>query len=196
MNSVLRDELLAMQQRDHDTRAELLAGGRLYGDYAEQMQAVHNANAERLAAIIAVHGWPGRSLAGEDGARAAWLIAQHAIGTPGLQRGFRDRLAAAVAAGEATARQLAYLGDRIRFNEQRPQRYGLVLDWNAAGELDCALEDPERVDEWRAAIGLPPFAEDRARHRAAVAAEGGRCPEDYDAYRARARDWARRTGWL
>ena len=33
-----------------------------------------------------------------------------------------------------------------------------------------------------AAIGLPPFAEDLVRHRAAVAAEGGHCPEDYAAY--------------
>src|SRR3954453_2080197 len=32
----------------------------------------------RLAAIIAAVGWPGRSLVGEDGADAAWALAQHA----------------------------------------------------------------------------------------------------------------------
>lgn len=196
MNTGLRDTLLAMQRRDTETRERLLAAGRLYGDYAVEMQAVHNAHAERLAALIAEHGWPGYTLAGEDGARAAWLIAQHAIGTPDLQRGFLRELAAAVERHEASALQLAYLTDRIRFNEQRPQRYGLVLDWNAAGELDCALEDPSQVDAWRAAVGLPPYAEDLARHRAQVVAEGGHCPADYDAYRARASDWARRTGWL
>jgi hypothetical protein len=196
VNTELHDELLAMQRRDTGTRERLLAEGRLYGDYAFEMQRVHRDNAERLAALIAEHGWPGRTLVGADGARAAWLIAQHAICTPALQRGFHAQLESAAARDEATLLQLAYLTDRIRFNEQRPQRYGLVLDWNADGELDCTLEDPEQVDARRAAVGLPPYAEDLARHRAAVAAEGGRCPDDYDAYRARARDWARRTGWI
>lgn len=196
MNTELRDTLLSMQRRDTELRDRLLAEGRLYGDYAAEMQQVHRDNAERLAALIAGHGWPGTALVGVDGARAAWLIAQHAICTPALQRGFHAQLAAAVDRGEAPSRQLAYLTDRIRFNEQRPQRYGLVLDWNATGELDCELEDPERVDARRAAVGLPPFAGDLARQRAAVAAEGGRCPGDYAAYRARALDWARRTGWL
>ncbi|MEZ5540582.1 MAG: DUF6624 domain-containing protein [Pseudomonadota bacterium] len=196
MDAALREELLDLQRRDGATRARLLAAGRLYGDYAEEMQQVHRRNAERLAAIVAAQGWPGRTLVGTDGARAAWQIAQHAICTPALQRGFHVQLTAAVAAGEATPLQLAYLTDRIRFNEQRPQCYGLVLDWNAAGELGCVLEAPAGVDARRAAVGLPPFAEDLARQRAAVAAEGGTCPAEYAAYRARATAWAHRTGWL
>ena len=196
MNHALLEELLALQQRDTDTRSRLLAEDRLYGDYAEEMQQVHRANAERLAHIIAVHGWPGRTLVGTDGAGAAWLIAQHAICTPDLQRGFLAHLESAVAQGEAPPRQLAYLMDRIRFNEERPQRYGLVLDWDADAQLNCTVEDPEHLDARRAAVGLLPFAGDLARHRAAVAAEGGHCPEDYAAYQARRRAWARHVEWV
>jgi hypothetical protein len=196
MNRALLDQLLAMRQRDSDTRSRLLSAGRLYGGYAEEMQQVNREHAEQLARIIAVHGWPGHTLVGEEGARAAWLIAQHAIGSPDLQRGFLVQLETAVASGEAPPRQLAYLTDRIRFNEERPQRYGLVLDWDADGQLTCAVEDPAQLDARRAAVGLPPFAEDLAQHRQAVAAEGGRCPDDVAAYQASRRAWARRAGWI
>jgi len=196
MNHALLEQLLALQQRDTDTRNRLLAEDRLYGDYAEDMQQVHRDNAERLARLIAVHGWPGLALVGETGARAAWLIAQHAICTPDLQRAFLAQLETAVANGDAPPRQLACLTDRIRFNEERPQCYGLVLDWDADGQLNCTVEDPAQLDARRAAVGLPPFAGDLARHRQAVAAEGGRAPPDPAAYRARRRAWAREVGWI
>jgi hypothetical protein len=36
--------------------------------------------------ILSTRGWPGWTLAGEDGAAAAWLLAQHADGDPVRQR--------------------------------------------------------------------------------------------------------------
>jgi hypothetical protein len=70
--------------------------------------------------------------------RAAWLFAQHASHHPDLQRKFLGLLRDAVAAGEAPPRHLAYLEDRW---EPHP------------------IEDPEHVDERRAAVGLRPLAE-------------------------------------
>ena len=194
-NQVLRDGLEAMAARDRETRARLLAEGALYGDYAEVMARVHRENAEALAALVAAHGWPGIALVGLEGCRAAWLVAQHAIATPALQRRFLACLRQAAEAGDVPRRQWAMLEDRIRFNEGRPQRFGTVLDWNDDGELDCEIEDAERVDERRAAVGLPPFAEALAAHRAEVAAEGGAAPDDLADYRRRAENWARETGW-
>ena len=52
MNQQLLDELLAMAKRDSETRARLLAAGKLYGDYAEEMQRVHKENAKRLDEIV------------------------------------------------------------------------------------------------------------------------------------------------
>ncbi|MCB1910089.1 MAG: hypothetical protein KDH15_22220 [Rhodocyclaceae bacterium] len=185
----------AMAARDRETRSRLLEQGALYGDYAVAMERVHRENAEALAALVAAHGWPGRSLVGVEGCRAAWLVAQHAICTPDLQRRFRACLRQAADAGEVPERQWAMLDDRIRFNEGRAQRYGTVLDWNEDGELACTLEDPAAVDLRRRSVGLPPFAEALAAHRAEVAAEGGGPPEDLADYRRRAELWARRTGW-
>src|SRR5688500_3614206 len=86
MNAALRDELVAMAGEDRRVRDHLAAGGALPDGYHPAMQTVHHRNAARLAAIIEEHGWPGRGLAGDDGARAAWLVLQHAIAHPALQR--------------------------------------------------------------------------------------------------------------
>lgn len=67
-------------------RARLVKDGTLFMGYAEKMEAVHVQNAQDLQAIIDDVGWPGQRLVGEDGAKAAWFIAQHAIGLPTFQR--------------------------------------------------------------------------------------------------------------
>lgn len=196
MDEGLRAVLEGLRQRDIETRERLRKEGRLYGSYDEEMQRVHVENANALNRIVSVHGWPGISKVGVEGCQAAWLVAQHAICTPELQRRFLSVLAEAAGSGDAPQKQVALLTDRIRFNEGKPQVYGTVLDWNENGELGCELEDPEHVDERRAAVGLPPFHHSLKEHRAAVAAEGGRPPADYKAYKKAAARWAKQVGWL
>ena len=82
MNIPLQDELVATAEEDQRVRAELAADGSLFGGYHERVKAVHDENAARLVEIINRHGGPGRGLVGEDGARAVWLVLQHAIGHP------------------------------------------------------------------------------------------------------------------
>jgi hypothetical protein len=102
----------------------------------------------------------------------------------------------AVESGDVPKRLLACLTDRIRFNENKPQLYGTVLDWNEMGELTCELEDPANVDARRREVGLPPFEEDLAKHREEVEREGGKAPENYADHRRKGREWARRVGWI
>lgn len=196
MNERLLHELLAMQRRDFETRSRLQREGKLYGGYADEMQQVHRENAEKLDGIISKHGWPGVALVGIEGCRAAWLIAQHAICTPDLQRKFLVLLSEAVRQADAPQQQLAFLTDRIRFNEMKPQVYGTVLDWNERGELACDIEDPSGLDSRRKAVGLRPFQEDLKRHRSEIRAEGGRPPPDFDEYRRKRDAWAKRVGWI
>jgi hypothetical protein len=88
---------------------------------AERMEAarVDVANTDQLRAIIAEHGWPGRMLVGDEGAEAAWLIAQHADHQLDFQREALALLERAVNDGDAPASHLAYLTDRVRMNEGR-----------------------------------------------------------------------------
>ena len=196
MNQQLLEELVALKQRDTETRSRLLKEGKLYGDYASEMQQVHRDNANRLDQIVAKYGWPGISLVGLEGCRVAWLIAQHAICTPELQRKFLIFLAKASASGDAPKRQVALLTDRIRFNENKPQIYGTVLDWNENGELSCEVEDPINLDVRRKVMGLPPFQEALEKHKRDVESEGGQPPADFMEYKRKAREWAKIVGWV
>ncbi|MFQ5741854.1 MAG: DUF6624 domain-containing protein, partial [Acidobacteriota bacterium] len=170
----LRAELLAMAEEDAQIRSKLLADGSLFkGDYDPHMEQAHRRHAERLEMILAHHGWPGRSLVGSDGAEAAWLILQHAIAIPELQRSALPLLRRAVAEREAEPLHVAYLEDRIAFFEGRPQRYGTHFDWDAGGELSPhPIADADQVDVRRAEVGLPPLAEQIKSMRQRSAAEG------------------------
>ncbi len=197
MNQALLDELLALKQRDMDTRSRLVREGRLYDGYADEMQQVHRKNAHRLTELVAQHGWPTVPKVGLEGCRAAWLIAQHSICTPDLQRRFLVLVSEAAARGEVPRPQVAFLTDRIRFNEDKPQVYGTVLDWDDKGELSCIVEDPANVDARRREMGLPVMCEDdMAAYRREVESEGGRPPADFAQARRKRLEWARSVGWI
>jgi hypothetical protein len=192
----LHEELLAMAGEDGAMRERLVADGSLFDGYNPLMAIVHRRNGDRLSEIVEAHGWPGRSLVGEDGADAAWLVLKHAIGDPGLQRRCLPLLELAAAGGEIPPWHFATLLDGIRFYEGRPQVYGSMFDWDENGELaPWPIEDADEVDQRRALVGLPPLAEQIQSVRMAAGAEGDRRPADPAARRREADEWARSVGW-
>jgi hypothetical protein len=194
MNDELRERLIALAANDEAVRSRLAADGTLFDGYHPEMQVVHEANAAALEALIAEHGWPTEALAGDDGAEAAWRIVQHAIGLPDFQRACLARIVAAADAGEIPAWQPAFLGDRIRTFEGRPQVYGTQFDWDEQGLMSpLPIEDPDNVDVRRTEIGLAPLAEATERHRRESGSEPR--PEDLAARRREAHAWAVKTGW-
>ena len=192
MNEELRKKLLAMQSEDARVREELAATGELFDGYHPVMEQVHLKNAAELGRMIDAHGWLGKSLVGADGAEAAWLVAQHAISLPEFTRKCLRLIQQAVAANEAEPYQAAYLRDRICFFENRPQRYGTHSDWNGAGVMEVwTLEDEEKVNENRAAVGLPPL-ENLTRENEETRENK---PENYAERQAGFDAWAKRVGW-
>jgi hypothetical protein len=157
IHEALRCELVAMRAEDMRVRAELVASNELGGAYVPRMEAVHVKNAARLRELIDRHGWPAEDIAGKDGAEAAWLIAQHAIGEPEFQRRALQWMHECAAEGRIPAWHAAYLEDRIAMLEGRPQRFGTQwLDDPRDGRVrPWRLADPERVNELRAGVGLP-----------------------------------------
>ncbi|OKJ03282.1 DUF6624 domain-containing protein [Kitasatospora sp. CB01950] len=157
----LAAELTAMAAADHE--AVRLANS---ADPGEQLawRRLTVRHADRLGEVMEVHGWPTAELVGEDAARAAWLIAQHADRQLDVQRRALGLMERAVCAGAASPGELAFLRDRTLVNEGRKQVYGTQI----AGVRDGApvpwpCEEPERMDERRAEVGIPPFAEYVAR---------------------------------
>src|SRR6478672_11492777 len=124
VKEALRQELVDMRSEDLSVREELLESGQLGGTYVPRMEAIHVKNAARLRELIDQHGWPAEDIAGKDGAEAAWLIAQHAVGEPDFQRQVLRLVTECATAGRIPAWHVAYLEDRIAMYEGRPQRYG------------------------------------------------------------------------
>ena len=77
-----------------------------------------------------------------------------------------------VAAGQAQPSDFAYLTDRVRTGRGEPQRYGTQFATGLDGVMRPAeLEDPARVDQLRASVGLPPLAEYAEQLREAYGGE-------------------------
>jgi hypothetical protein len=190
-----RLDLLAAAERDLETRARLARSGALFEGYHPEMEAVHLANAALLEEVFDAVGWPGRRRFGDDGAGAAFLVLQHAISRPDLQRRGLALLLEAAPEGEANPLDAAYLADRIAVFEGRPQLFGTQFDWTDGQLSPAPVAEPETLDARRASVGLPPMAETVAQMRVRAAEEGDTGPADMGARQAAFEAWARKVGW-
>jgi hypothetical protein len=188
--------LIAAARADLETRTRLARSGELFRNYHPEMEKLHLENAALLERAIDAIGWPGRASVGDEAAGAAFLILQHAISRPDLQRRGLSLLLDAIPQGQANALDAACLCDRIAVFEGREQMFGTQFDWDADGLMSpVPIRDPAEVDERRASVGLAPMAETIAQMRARAAAEGDQAPADLQQRRAEFEAWARRVGW-
>jgi hypothetical protein len=161
-HTALADELKRMAAADHEA-----SPGALSEDFAEQLlwRRLTARHGDRLSAIMAEHGWPTEAMVGEEAARAAWLIAQHADRQLDVQRRALALMERAVEAGQSSSAQLAFLRDRTYVNEGREQPCGTQIATVRDGEpVPWPCEEPDRLDERRAEAGIEPFAGYTARH--------------------------------
>ncbi len=96
--------------------------------------------------------WAGRPEA------ARWLMVQHADDDPDFQRMVLGRLEKYLGTPRIAGPDYALLWDRVAIKDERPQRYASQMNckdgkWTALGEV----EEPEKLDERRARMDLPPF---------------------------------------
>jgi hypothetical protein len=186
----LRRELLAMVALDMEVREDLIRRGVLYDGYHAEMEAVHVRNASRLKQILSELGWPVPEIVGFDGAEAAWLIVQHAIGDPPFQRQCLRLLQDAAEAGTVPLWQPAMLEDRIRMFEGRPQVYGTQLETGSDGKVrPYLLEDPQDVEQRRRRVGLEPLGDRLARETPSPT------PADPERFHREYQAWLLRVGW-
>jgi Family of unknown function (DUF6624) len=141
-----------------DQKARQGAGSQMRSEEMAELQAIDAKHQARMSAIVAEHGWPGRSLVDDDGAHAAWLLVQHA--DVSFMAQCLPLMEQAVSEGEASAKDYAYLLDRVRLRQGKPQVYGTQFVPGSDGKpVLYPVEDPEHVDERRRAIGLRSMAE-------------------------------------
>jgi uncharacterized protein DUF6624 len=171
-NRGLEKELVKMAEQDQKYRTEwqekmikASAESRTRADKAsaelmKKQAEADRKNLARLEAIIRRYGWPGRSVAGEKGSSAAYVILQHAPLSD--QQKYLPLLKEAAAKGEAQTADAVQLEDRVLVGEGKPQIYGTQLHFGpeTGGRWELyPIVDEEHVDERRARVGLPPMAD-------------------------------------
>ena len=106
---------------------------------------------------------------GEQAARDAWLLVQHADRDPRLQRKALQ-LMQQLPSQDVSLRDMAYLEDRLAVADGRPQRFGTQGRCvPGSGWQPFELADAATVDRARQGVGLGSLAEYRAMFR-------GQCP--------------------
>lgn len=141
----LRQELLSLVAEDQRLRSAKPA------DFTA-IRATDDRNAARLKEILAKHGWPSVELIEEDGVRAAWLIAQHAVMDPDLQLKVLALIEPLARSGQFSFALYAYLYDRTH----HPQRYGTQGTCVAGRWVPREIENSADVDARRLEAKIVP----------------------------------------
>ncbi len=119
---------------------------------------ISNNNLKELENLLSQKGWPRRSEVGPEAAAAAFYVLQHSNAE--AQQKYISMFENSCREKEASWQQYALMFDRMRMNQNKPQRFGThaYLD-PQAGNTDelYPLEDESKVDEWRKEIGLEPL---------------------------------------
>ncbi|HEY4955929.1 MAG TPA: DUF6624 domain-containing protein [Gemmatimonadaceae bacterium] len=162
-DETLRSDLLTRAEADQSARLALMRKQQqgLTPDSLDiaRMIEVDEANTAWLRRVLAVRGWPGKTLVGADGADAAFLFIQHADRDTAFQAAVLPLLEQAFAAGEASGQHFALLTDRVATARRQPQIYGSQADIVAGHVVLKPIADSAGVDARRARVGLPPLAE-------------------------------------
>lgn len=154
----LRAELLEMMELDQAERKKMspVGASSAQAQSLTQIDACHIAHMKR---IVRDYGWPTRSLVGQDGAHAAWLLVQHADQNPVFQSRCLDLMHTELTVGEVDPKDVAYLTDRVLVNQNKPQVYGTQFHQVGGKSVPRPIQDPLTVDVRRAEIGLSTMAD-------------------------------------
>ncbi|HUO87083.1 MAG TPA: DUF6624 domain-containing protein [Thermoanaerobaculia bacterium] len=149
-------ELLVLRDRDQLVRHRQIEAGKDEA-LSRQMEELDAANLARVVELLEERGWPGRSQVGERASAAAWVVIQHA--DLEVQERFLGLMESAAEEGELDAGLVALTVDRVRVRRGEPQLYGSQFREVDGEMVPYPIVEPERVDERRATVGLPPLAE-------------------------------------
>jgi len=136
-----------------------------------RIQQIDKFNTNILNDMLKERDWFSDHVDGNGAAGNAWLIAQHADHSPEFQKDVLKRIERNLENPGVSARNYAYLYDRVgagfqsgKTDQERLQKYGTQGRCTENdGWQPIRLEDSERVDEFRAEVGLGPLSEYKKR---------------------------------
>jgi hypothetical protein len=161
-------KLQHMVDRDQFAR-KLMIQPQANTEYVQQLMqrllALDRQNTDDLKELLKKYSWFTISQFGKKADGNAWLLVQHADHDPEFQQEVLAKLEKLYPAGETRPANYAYLYDRLAASwhdptKRRLQRFGTQGQCTGPGKWEpLPMEEPERVDERRASVGLPPLKE-------------------------------------
>ncbi len=126
---------------------------------AKSIGAVDSSNIITVKKILEEYGWLSSKIIGEKANSALYLVIQHS--TTADRKHFLPLMRVAVKNRAASAKDLAFLEDRVATDEGKKQIYGTQIgfDEKLAKYYVLPIENPKQVDEKRLKAGLIPIAE-------------------------------------
>lgn len=192
----ISERIIGLKNEDLELRDKLIESGQLGKGYDEEIEKLHNRNAEKLNEIIDSIGYPTIEKVGKEANEAAWLIIQHSIGQPDFMKKCVKLLENEVSENRASSRNLAYLTDRIAVFENKLQLYGTQFDWDKNGELSPnSFDDLTKVNQRRKSIGLNTLEEQAKIIRARAKNENQTPPIDFEKRKQEMEEWKKKVGW-
>lgn len=165
-NETLIKELDSIHHNDQVYRGQLEHVQRTYGGDSNEMQALikktntnDSINLIKIEAILEKYGWLGTDVIGHEGNSTLFLVIQHS--PLASQQKYLPMMREAVAKGNAEAKSLALLEDRVALRLGKRQLYGSQISWDMKTNeyYVLPLEDPDNVDKRRAMVGLGPLSD-------------------------------------
>lgn len=194
---IFAEKIIELKNADLQLRDRLIQKKQLWKGYNEEMEKLHNNNAEKLNEIIEVIGYPTIDKVGEEANEAAWLVIQHSIGQPEFMKKCVELLKNAVDENKANPKNLACLTDRIAVFEGKLQRYGTHFDLDKNGELSPnPYDDLTKVNQRRKSIGLNTLEEQIQVMRERLKSEDQLLPTDLEARQQSYNEWRKKVGWI
>jgi hypothetical protein len=125
----------------------------------KEIKPIDSLNLLIVTQLIDTKGWLGSEIIGGKGNHTLFLVIQHA--DLQTQEKYLPVMKEAVTKGNANAKSMALLEDRVALGQGKKQIYGTQIGTDAeTGEnYILPLEDPLHVDERRIQVGLTPMIE-------------------------------------
>jgi hypothetical protein len=162
----IASQLEAIYDADQQYRIKIDSVQRIYGwestqvkELFKKMALTDSVNLLKVSQILNTHGWLGPDKVGYKGNACLFLVIQHA--DLATQKKYYPMLKEAALGGDAELSSMAMMEDRIAVRENKKQKYGtqILKDKTTGDWIVAPLEDPKKVDEFRAQVGLGPLAE-------------------------------------
>ena len=152
----IASEIVAMVAKDQEMRKRALENEGVIE--TEEDEKLDQQNTARIKEIIDQMGWPTISKVGKEISEGAWLLVQHADHDVEFQKRCLQLMKEAPE-GDVSKIDIAYLEDRVRVNEGKPQLYGTQFYGEGEDYRPRPIENPEKVDERRQELGLESMEE-------------------------------------